>query len=197
MSKEAGRNCGHWHDGEQCLPVVGTPAPPPTPAPVATSGGSKLIDCLATRATFADILHRRVTESHRFGIPLSVMHVRVDDFAKIKQEYGKSVAHLALDSVAQFTQASLREMDLLARLEEGEFIALLPGSTLLEATQIGKRLQTAAANSTVPAQNEKPQLRVSHGIAELRPNETAALLMARAKAAVATAAEHTKPLATA
>ena len=33
-------------------------------------------------------------------------------------------------------------------------------------------------------QNKKSQLRMTHGIAELRANETASLLMARAKAAV-------------
>jgi diguanylate cyclase len=94
------------------------------------------------------------------------------------------VAHLALDSVALFTQSVLREMDLLARLDDGEFIVLLPGSTLSEATQVAKRLQTAAANSVYPLQNEKTHLRVTHGIADLRPNETAQMLMARAKAAV-------------
>jgi hypothetical protein len=36
----------------------------------------------------------------------------------------------------------------------------------------------------IPVQNKKSRLQVTHGIAELRPNETAALLMARAKAAV-------------
>ena len=91
---------------------------------------------------------------------------------------------MTLDSVALFTQSALREMDLLARLDDGEFIVLLPGSTLSEANQIAKRLQTSATNCVFPVQNEKTQLRVTHGIAELRPNETAAILMARAKAMV-------------
>ena len=181
-SKESGRNCGHWHDGTQCLPVVSAL---PTSGTNANSGtGAKLIDSIATKSTFVDLLHRRVTESHRFGIPLSVMHLRVDDYTTIRAEYGKSVAHLTLDSVALFTQSALREMDLLARLEDGDFVVLLPGSTLTEANQVAKRLQMTAANCVIPMQNKKSQLHITHGIAELRPNETAALLMARAKAAV-------------
>lgn len=181
-SKEAGRNCGHWHDGTQCSPVVSAP---PTTVPHANAAdGAKLIDCVATKSTFVDILHRRVNESHRFGIPLSVMHLQVDDYSAIRQQYGRSVAHMTLDSVALFTQSALREMDLLARLDDGEFIVLLPGSTLSEANQIAKRLQTPTANCAFPLQNERTQLRLTHGIAELRPNETAVILMARAKAEV-------------
>jgi diguanylate cyclase len=181
-SKEAGRNCGYWQNGVECLPVVSTL---PTTVPQADgTNGVKLIDCVATKSTFVDVLHRRVNESHRFGIPLSVMHLQVDNYPVIRQQYGKSVAHLTLDSVALFTQSALREMDLLARLDDGEFIVLLPGSTLTEANQVGKRLQTAATNCVFPLQNEKAQLKVTHGIAELRPNETAAILMARAKAIV-------------
>jgi diguanylate cyclase len=181
-SKEAGRNCGHWHNGTECLPVVSTM--PITVPQADAANGAKLIDCVATKSTFVDILHRRVNESHRFGIPLSVMHIQVDNYQLIRQQYGKSVAHTTLDSVALFTQSALREMDLLARLDDGEFIVLLPGSTLTEANQIGKRLQTSATNCVFPLPNEKTQLRVNQGIAELRPNETAAILMARAKAVV-------------
>lgn len=179
-SKEAGRNCGHWHNGSQCLPVVCTL---PTNVPPADNVESaKMIDSLATRSTFVDVLHRRVNESHRFGLPLSVMHLQVDNYAQIRQQYGKSVAHMTLDSVALFTQAALREMDLLARLDDGEFVVLLPGSTLSEANQVAKRLQTSATNCVFPPQYDKTQLRMTHGIAQLRPNETAAILMARAKA---------------
>jgi diguanylate cyclase len=180
-SKESGRNCGHWHDGAQCLPVVNAQ---PTATQADAAHGAKLIDCVATKSTFVDILHRRAVESHRFGIPLSVMHLQVDDYRTIREHYGKSVAHMTLDSVALFTQSALREMDLLARLDDGEFIVLLPGSTLSEASQIAKRLQALAANCYFPLQDQKTQMRVTHGIAELRPNETAAILMARAKAEV-------------
>ena len=140
-----------------------------------------LVDRLVTQASFLDVLHRRVTESQRFGIPLSVMHLRIDDYSTIRENYGKNVAHMTLESVAQFTQTALRQMDLLGRLEDGEFAVLLPGSTMSEGTQVGKRLQTAAANCYLPLENHKTPLRLSHGIAQLRPNETAGLLMARAK----------------
>jgi len=183
-SKEAGRNCGHWHDGIQCLPVVRVlpTKRPPTNAPMT-------IDGVATKSVFVDLLLRRVSESHRRGIPLSIMHLKVDDYPMIREQYGKSVAHTMLESFAFFTQSALREMDLLARLDDGEFAVLLPGSTISEANQVAKCLQISAANSVFSLQNQLTQLRVTHGLAELRPQDTAALLMARAKVIVETEVE--------
>lgn len=181
-SKEAGRNCGHWHTGREALPLIDEVAPI-VPA-VDKPDNGKPIDCVATRSTFVEILNRRVSESQRFGLPLSVMHMLVDDYSLICEQYGRSVGHLMLDSVAMFTQSVLRDMDLLARLDDGDFIILMPGSTAAEASQVGKRLQASAASCLFPLQDSKSQLRVTLGVAELRPNETAAALMDRARTAV-------------
>lgn len=181
-SKEAGRNCGHWHTGNDTLPVLQEPVP--TVRESVVVDGAKLIDSVATRPIFVDMLGRRVSESQRFGLPLSVMHMFVVDHALIREQYGRSVAHLMLDSVAIFTQAALREMDMLARLDDGEFMIMMPGSTVAEANQVAKRLQAAAASCLFPLQQSKSQLRVMLGVAELQPCETAAELMARARNAM-------------
>src|SRR4029077_17237128 len=94
---------------------------------------------------------------------------------------GKSIALLTLDSVAQYAQAALREMDYLARLSDGDFIALLPGSPLSEAGQVARRLHNSVATCSLPHTNGRIQLQLTHGIAQLQPNETAIALWARAK----------------
>jgi diguanylate cyclase len=181
-SKEAGRNCGHWHDGQQCLPISADAAPKsaePTPKAEPASG-SILLDRLPSKEVFVDTLQRRVTESQRFGIPLSIMQLRVDDYSTIKREYGAAIANLTLDSVAQFTQKALREMDLLARGDEGEFVVMLPGSTEAEVAQVVKRLHSAMADCVIPLREKQVPLRARPGIAQLQAKESAAQLMARA-----------------
>jgi diguanylate cyclase len=194
-SKEAGRNCGHWHDGKNCIPL-NSEAVERDEEPIAANSAvsTKLIDRLPSLDVFVDTLQRRVTESQRFGIPLSVMQLRVNDYATLKREYGKSIANLMLESVAQFAQATLREMDLLARGEEGEFAIMLPGSTEVEVVQVAKRFQSAMADSTIPIRDRKVPLRALPGIAQLQPKESAAQLMVRA-AQAADAAGAAKPLA--
>jgi diguanylate cyclase len=165
------------------LPVVIEAAPPSTTAPPQNAGNGNTLsaDALTTGPAFADVLQRRVVESHRFGLPLSILYLKVDDYQMIEQDYGKSTAKMALDSVATFFNSALREMDLLARLGDGEFVAMLPGSTQAEAAQVARRMQTAMANCIVPLRDQQVRLQFSHGIAQLKPNETAPLLMARAK----------------
>ena len=92
-------------------------------------------------------------------------------------------ARTTLDAVAAFTQLALRQIDLLARLDDGEFAVLLPGSTRTEANQIAKRLHMSAANCDARLQNERVQLNVTHGIAEFRPSDTAESMMTRARLA--------------
>jgi diguanylate cyclase len=181
-SKDAGRNCGHWHDQQRCLPIdVDTASKTVETAPQAEAfGGSSAVDRLPSKELFVDTLQRRVTESQRFGIPLTVMNLRITDYATIKRDYGKSVAQLMLASVTQYAQSVLREMDLLARLDEGEFGVMLPGSSEAEAAQVAQRLQIALANSTIPINGDQVQLRARPGIAQLQAKETAAQLMARA-----------------
>jgi diguanylate cyclase len=182
-SKEAGRNCGHWHDGSRCLPVT-EDALPPSANSAETDDGKTAADHLMNGSDFTEILQRRVVESQRFGLPLSILYLNVDDYRTIEQDYGKSIAKLALDSVATFFHSALREMDLLARINDGEFVAMLPGSTEAEAHQIAKRMQVAMSNCLIPIRDQQTRLTCSHGVAQLKPNETAPLLVARAKGSI-------------
>jgi diguanylate cyclase len=181
-SKEAGRNCGHWHNGHQSLPLSADAPPAPLGQSAATMNGSAkgLVDRLPPKEVFVDTLQRRVTESQRFGIPLAVMNLRIHEYSALKERYGKSVARMMLDSVVQFAQSVLREMDLLGRLEEGEFAVMLPGSTEAEASQVALRLQAAMANSSIATRDGDVQLRALPGVAQLQTKESAEQLMARA-----------------
>jgi len=181
-SKDQGRDCGFWHDGKDCQPLSSDSA-----KGQGEPGGSAL-DSLADRAAFVEALKRRLPESQRFGIPLSIIHLSVANFDSLSESYGEAAARSALGAVATFTQAALRQIDLLARINDGQFAILLPGSTSSEANQIAKRLHVSAANSDARINNERVHLVVTHGIAEFRPNDTAEAMLSRASQAAG--AEH-------
>jgi diguanylate cyclase len=176
-AKDAGRNLGYWHDGTQSMAFAAANAPQ------VDSSKATLLESLPDRQTFVDALTRRLPESQRFGIPLSIIQLRVSNYAALCEAYGEASARMTLEAVAAFTQPALRQIDLLARLDGGEFAVLLPGSTRNEANQIAKRLQMAAANCDARIQNERVPLRVIHGIAEFRPSDTAESMLARAQLA--------------
>jgi diguanylate cyclase len=191
-SKEAGRNCSHWHDGVECLPIsqesnlnkiaAAAAAQASTPDPqldlqIEPGTGVDLPD----KSVFVDELRRRVSESHRFGVALSVLHLRVKDYQDLEMSYGKAVGQLLLDSVASFIRTTLREMDLLGKFDRDEFIVMLPGSSENEAKQVGRRVKTAISNCSIPLGRTQIKLELHLGASHVRPEDDAQSLMARAR----------------
>ena len=180
-SKKAGRNCGHWTDGANFFPITSTENLPTKeedePADAAEPADSKS----ASGTTFIQILKRRVTESHRFGIPLTLMHLKIDEYDSVSQKSGKAIARQMLDLAEPALEKALREMDVLARLDHGEFIVMLPGNTQAEAAQLVKRMRITMSNCIVPLKDREIHVRFRHGIAELKSKETAQELLARVR----------------
>ena len=187
-SKKAGRNCSHWSDGTKFHPICALPDsspkkedamadPPVTPANPGSS-----------RNSFLHVLKRRVTESHRFGIPLTVMHLKIDQYDSVSQTASKALARQMLDVAESALEKALREMDLLARLDQGEFLVMLPGNTQSDAARLAKRMRITMLNRGVPLKDRELHIRFRHGIAQLKPNETAPELVARARQGMAPSA---------
>ncbi len=183
-AKKADRNCTYWNDGQQCLSIDTLVAPIDDPVSQNRSknqGPSELFN----RGDFGCELQRRVTEGHHFGVPLSLMSLRIVDFEKLSQEYGQAVSKLLVASVAQYVRGTLRDIDLLAQLEGGSFMVMLPGSSGKGARHIGDRVATAIASCVIPlGAGNNIRLEVIHGVTELHPDDDAKRMMVRAEQVV-------------
>ena len=49
-------------------------------------------------ATFIQMLKRRVTESHRFGVPISILYLKIEDYDIISRKYGSPIARQMVDT---------------------------------------------------------------------------------------------------
>lgn len=186
-SKKAGRNCSHWHNGGDCVSINAS-GKQPAPAKAADESASPRINVqglqaasLPDRAAFADELRRRISETARSGNAISVLHFRVKDFPKIETAYGNAVGALLLDSLAAFISSTLREMDLLAKLDDGEFAVLLPGSSTSAAKIVGQRVKTSISHFPVALGAQNIRLDLDLGVAGVEIGDDAASTMARAK----------------
>ncbi|HEX6961485.1 MAG TPA: diguanylate cyclase [Lacipirellula sp.] len=189
-SKKSGRNCAHWHNGEEFFRINiakiddasaqrSAPTLPQMAADVAKLPG---------RAAFADELKRRIAESHRFGFPLTLLHFRVKDFKKLEHTYGNAIGALLIDSLASFIQSTLRDMDLLGKLENGELIVMLPGSTDSASKIVGQRVKTSISLCPIPLGDHQVRLDLDMGVSTVQPDEDAASAMASARDAMEAAA---------
>lgn len=193
-SKKAGRNCGHWHTGASQIPitdvdkvqqVLETPAPPQMPAENTADSQSP------SGATFIQMLKRRVTESHRFGVPLSILYLKIEEYDIINRKYGSAIARQMVDITTPALEKALREMDVLAKLENGEFVVMLPGSSQSEAGFVAKKMHSFASSCLLPVVDRELQIRLRHGIADLKSGEAAQELIARARLNLAPPAART------
>jgi len=175
-AKEAGRNQTYWNNGQQCLPLN---APQKTETEAVGSkqeASSKPLapdSNLPGREDFSNELQRRVSESHRFDVSLSVMQISIAGYTDLEKEFGNAVGQLLLDSVAQFIRSSLRDMDLLGQLNAGDFIVMLPGSSEKEALMVGKRVETAISNCVIPLGGKKLRMEVFPVVTDVYPDDDA------------------------
>jgi diguanylate cyclase len=187
-SKKAGRNCSHWNDGVECRPIAvadkpaaakteaAAPAKPLSVVPVILQPGS-----IPDRAAFTDELGRRIAASHRTGEPVAVMYFRVKEFKQLETTYGNAVGSLLLDSLATFIASTLRDMDLLGKLDAGEFVVMLPGSSASAAKIVGQRVRSSVSLCPIPMGSHQIRLELDLGVISVQADDDATTAIARAK----------------
>jgi diguanylate cyclase (GGDEF)-like protein len=123
---------------------------------------------LHNRRYFHDALARECARATRYERSLALLVFDIDNFKSINDQEGHLGGDHVLAQLGDRVQTVIRSCDLGCRIGGDEFAVILPESALVDAEQLFRRLQFAVANrSTGPAE----RLRISAGIAELRPND--------------------------
>lgn len=123
---------------------------------------------LPNRKRIVADLQREAIFSDRYGTPLAVSMVDIDNFKEINDRYG----HLAGDDVLRKLAIELRDHirhpDTIGRYGGEEFLVVLPHSTLQAATEQAERLCRHVRSLMIPAGEHKILLTVSIGIAQYK-----------------------------
>lgn len=177
-SKDAGRNCAHWNDGNSSHPLDIEPSQTPTPPPQVVT---TTLDKLPNRTKFADELRRRMAEADRTEQPVVVVVAELNNHTDLRRSYGNEVALAALEATAAVLTTSVREMDLVARLSDDQFALMLPGGTSNSAELILGRASAAFDACTMRVQDGDHRLSLLTGMAKYRTGDTVEDLVQRAQ----------------
>lgn len=120
---------------------------------------------IGNRRMFEGRLELELARSVRFGHPISVGLLDIDDFKQINDRYSHVCGDQVLVRAAARMSKELRDTDLLARYGGEEFAVILPETALGEAFAILDRIRIAVMNTTWSDLVGETAVTVSAGVA--------------------------------
>lgn len=112
----------------------------------AEGGDSELTDAvthLPTARYLRQLFEQETIRSQQSGQPLALVEMDLDDFGALNDRLGPPAGDRYLMEVGRVLKSHLRERDVLVRMAEDEYAALLPGSGFAAASLLAERLQRA------------------------------------------------------
>jgi diguanylate cyclase (GGDEF)-like protein len=193
-SKEAGRNCVHFHDGVTCQrfgSVARTEANELELFEEHVEENGVYSDettGLPTQRVLIEELRRRTAERNRYGVDIVLAVIHVDAFTKetnLNQRTQKSL----MATIGRMIGSELRETDLVVRYGSGSFAILMPSTTMQGAVYPLRRLCNRATNYR-DVKYPGLSYSVSIGVSEIGRNESAGTALKNVEAALGRAAAH-------
>lgn len=112
---------------------------------------------LLNRRAMERALKREISRSKRYGSPLSVAFIDLDDFKEINDTLGHDTGDELLAHVADTLRKLSRQSDIISRFAGDEFVVILPETAAEEADVLIGRIQQyfrdhpmAVSGTTVP-----------------------------------------------
>ena len=95
---------------------------------------------LPNRRVFDEAVEQAMADAKRYGRPLSLAILDLDNFKEINDTMGHDAGDEVLKRVAQTLASSVRTTDLLARLGGDEFVLIMPNTDMAQASTLAKRI---------------------------------------------------------
>lgn len=107
-------------------------------------------------------LGHELKRAKRYGVPLSIIFIDLDNFKNVNDLLGHSIGDVVLRRVSEKLHQSVRATDVLARYGGDEFVVLMPHTDVRSSKILVRRLQNAVSNIKLP---DGAKIGMSFGIA--------------------------------
>ncbi len=130
---------------------------------------------------FQQRLEEEFKRSARFGHPMALIMLDIDDFKEFNDSYGHPRGDDVLKAVSSVIRRNLREMDIAARYGGEEFVLVLPETDRDGASAVAERIRSDIENiDFAPTDGAKVNRTVSMGVAAYPPDARTALKLVEA-----------------
>jgi diguanylate cyclase (GGDEF)-like protein len=141
-------------------------------AEIARAASTDELTGVAIRRVILGRLRTEAAEARRYTHPLAVLLLDVDGFEAINHEHGLDVGDAVLRELALRLRLRMREADALGRSGGDSFLAILPHTDERGATVFAGALMRRLSARPVSTRAGEITVRVSIGVAFVRPGMT-------------------------
>jgi diguanylate cyclase (GGDEF)-like protein len=113
-----------------------------------------------------EVLEKELWRCRRYGGPLSLIMVDVDNLKMINDTYGHRAGDKVIKKIANKIRECIRQIDTAGRYGGDEFAVILPSTALADAVVVAERMVSAVANSPVTWSDGHIALSISVGLGE-------------------------------
>jgi diguanylate cyclase (GGDEF)-like protein len=120
---------------------------------------------LFNRRALGERLLEELSRARRYGAPLSLMMVDIDDFKRVNDTHGHAIGDVVIGHVARLFVRDRRVSDIVARYGGEELVLLLPHTPLDGAMALADRLRQLVALTPYRTSSGHEHVTVSVGVA--------------------------------
>ncbi|MBU1001551.1 MAG: diguanylate cyclase [Proteobacteria bacterium] len=126
---------------------------------------------ISNRRYFMERAHDEIIRSRRYGSPLSVLMIDIDDFKVVNDSHGHALGDEVLKAMTKACLKTLRETDIFGRIGGEEFAATLINTDTQVAQDIAERLRAVLATTQVLAESTPVNFTVSIGVTTMTKDD--------------------------
>lgn len=126
---------------------------------------------LFNRRYFVEHAELEIQRHKRYGHPLHLLMMDVDDFKIINDTFGHDEGDEVLRSLAAVFNRNVRSIDIICRIGGDEFCIIVPETNTIGVTQIAERILVETENITI-SKLSKRKITISIGISEFEKTIT-------------------------
>ena len=128
---------------------------------------------LKNRRCFQERLRDEMARKRRYGTPLTLVLLDIDDFKHINDTCGHSAGDAVLRDLGRTLRETLRDVDEAYRVGGEEFALVLPATPSEQGLPVAERVRQAVAALVIPVAHQPLRCTVSLGVAEAEPGRQA------------------------